>query len=437
MVHSLHSLTKTYAATAVCLAVDEGLVRLEDRLIDLFPEDAPAEISENLAMLTVKDVLCMGCGMETMPKPSEHWIRDFLAVPVVHKPGTVFMYNSMGSNMLGAIVKRVSGQGLHAFLKPRLFDKIGIDGDKFKWMLLPDGLEVGGGGGFATTEDNARLMMLYLQNGLWDGERVLSEEMVKMATSLQMDTSTNVEGIPDCRLGYGFQIWMCHPEGAYRADGALGQYSIVFPNLDMVVSINESAPYPNVVQDVLDIVYDVLLPEVADGPLPEDPEAFAELAHRLAGLAIPRPPYSPYSSYIDKINGKRFLVREGDIPWIADYRMMVAGTPERVTAFRLDFEPGACKITFDVENKPFEVAVGINGNGVTSTVKTKWPFSQVYTAGWWEHDAKLILQFRWLETCIIKQVAIEFADGEAAVTTSNRKVGVFDPPDVHARAVMA
>jgi hypothetical protein len=347
------------------------------------------------------------------------------------------MYNSVGSNLLGAIVRQVSGQGLHDFLKPRLFDKIGIDSDRFLWLKLPDGLEVGGGGGFATTEDNARLMMLYLQNGMWDGERVMSEEMVKEAISTQIDTSTNIEGIPDCQLGYGFQIWRCRPEGAYRADGALGQYSIVFPDLDMVVSINETARYPDVVQDVLDIVYDVLLPEVAEGPLPEDPEAHAELSRRMSTLAIKRLPYSPYSSSIDVINGKTFTVTEGDIPWLADYRFMDGAAGQRVESFRLDFGPSSCTLSLAMGSQRYEIAVGINGIGLTNTVKFELPISQVYTTGWWESDTRLVLNFRWLETCIVKEVVIEFAGESANIRTAGKSVGPFTPQEVQAKAVMA
>lgn len=436
MVHSLHSLSKTYSATAVCLAVDEGLVQLEDRIVDIFEAYVPEEVSENLALMTVRDVLRMGCGMETMPEPSENWIRDFLATPVVHKPGTAFMYNSIGSNMLGAIVKQVSGQGLHDFLKPRLFDKIGIDSDHFKWLMLSDGLEVGGGGGFATTEDNARLMMLYLQNGMWEGERVLSEEMVAEAIAIQIDTASNTEGIPDCQLGYGFQIWRCRPEGSYRADGALGQYSIVFPHLDMVVSINESAKYPDVVQHVLDIVYDVLLPDVGDAPLPEDAEAYEELQRRLARLAIPRPPYAPYSERAKEISGKMFQIREGDIPWIADYEMMIGRKNEQMSSFRLDFETNACAITWATKTKEHHIKIGMNGNGAINSVKTDLPYSEVHVSGWWESESQLRIDFRWLETCIIKQVAIDFNDKEASITTSSARVSAFDPTPVHATAAI-
>ena len=156
--HGLQSHTKTYAATAVGIAYTEGLLKLTDRIVDIFADEIPENPSENLKKLTVRDVLCMGCGMDTMPRPSKDWIREFLATPVNHVPGTAFMYNSTGSTFLGAIVRKLTGLGLHDYLKPRLFDKIGIDADNLRWMTMPDGMEIGGGGLYATTEDNLRLI---------------------------------------------------------------------------------------------------------------------------------------------------------------------------------------------------------------------------------------------------------------------------------------
>ena len=107
--HGLQSHTKTYAATGVGIAFTEGYVKLDERIIDIFPEAAPEHPSENLQLLTVRDVLCMGCGMDEMPPTTKDWIRSFLATPVVHKPGTAYMYNSMGSTLLCAIVERKTG----------------------------------------------------------------------------------------------------------------------------------------------------------------------------------------------------------------------------------------------------------------------------------------------------------------------------------------
>ena len=122
--HGLQSHTKTYAATAVGIAYTQGLLKLDERLIDIFPEEAPQDPSENLKALKVRDVLCMGNGMDEMPRNSENWIRDFLHTPVNHEPGTTFMYNSVGSTMLGAIVRKKTGLGLHAFRSQHLFHEV-------------------------------------------------------------------------------------------------------------------------------------------------------------------------------------------------------------------------------------------------------------------------------------------------------------------------
>ena len=144
--HGLQSHTKTYAATGVGIAYTEGFLKLDERVIDIFPEEAPEDPGENLKLLTVRDVLCMGCGMETMPRPSKDWIRDFLATPVVHKPGTAYMYNSTGSSLLCAIVEKKTGRKFHEYLKEKLFDKIGIIEENIRWYYMPDGVAIGGGG---------------------------------------------------------------------------------------------------------------------------------------------------------------------------------------------------------------------------------------------------------------------------------------------------
>lgn len=188
--HGLQSLSKTYAATAVGIACTEGLLHLDDKVIDIFPDEAPEKPSENLKKMTVRDVLCMGCGMDTMSPADEHWIRSFLATPVLHEPGTTYMYNSMGSTLLGAMVRKVTGLGLQDYLTPRLFDKIGIDAANLRWMTMPDGMEVGGGGLFATTEDNLRLMKLYTLNRELAGPQDM-EGLKALGLKLKLDFILN------------------------------------------------------------------------------------------------------------------------------------------------------------------------------------------------------------------------------------------------------
>ena len=154
----------------------EGKVLLDEKILPIYPEKAPENPDENLKQLTVKDILCMGSGMERLPEVTENWLQDYLAVPIKHRPGTAFQYNSVGSTLLCAIVERKTGIPTEEFLKSRLFDMIGIDSDNFLFERMPDGTVFGGGGVYATTEDNLRLMKLYKDGGVCDGKRILSEE---------------------------------------------------------------------------------------------------------------------------------------------------------------------------------------------------------------------------------------------------------------------
>lgn len=129
--HSLHSLSKTYSATAVGIAVTEGKVSLDEKILSIFSEKAPENPDEYLKQLTVKDILCMGSGMERLPEVTENWLQAYLEVPIKHRPGTAFQYNSVGSTLLCAIVERKTGIPTEEYLKSRLFDKIGIDSDNF------------------------------------------------------------------------------------------------------------------------------------------------------------------------------------------------------------------------------------------------------------------------------------------------------------------
>jgi CubicO group peptidase (beta-lactamase class C family) len=417
--HGDQSLTKTYAATAVGLAVTEGLVRLEDRVIDIFPEEAPANPSQNLKKLRVRDVLCMGCGMDTMPRPSKDWIREFLAMPVNHEPGTAFMYNSTGSTLLGAIVRKLTGLGLHDWLKPRLFDKIGIDADNLRWFTMPDGMEIGGGGLFSTTEDNLRLMKLYSQGGVWEGERILSKEYVRLATSKQNDSATEEKVNPPAKdnfLGYGFQMWMCRPRGAYRADGAMGQFSIVLPEQDMIVSINETASGAIWAQKTLDTVYGVLLPQVKPGALPPDEAAAGGLKRRLDSLALPRPAYAPFGKPAGEISGMTYRVTGGDFCLRQRSFMAPSADECAIADFRFDFAAADCKLTVTEAGRKLTLDVGIDGvrkRNVLSPIQS--PITELYLSGAWTAGNVFELTARWVETCFETVYAFEFDGGNAAV----------------------
>ena len=431
--HGLQSHTKTYAATAVGIAYTEGLVKLDERIIDIFPEESPEEPSENLKLLTVRDVLCMGCGMDTMPFPSKDWIKEFLHTPVNHKPGTTYMYNSTGSTLLGAIVRKKTGLGLHEYLTPRLFDKIGIDPENLRWACMPDGMEIGGGGLYATTEDNFRLMKLYADGGVWEGERILAEDYVKLATTNQNDSATESINNPeafDNFLGYGFQIWMCKPHNAYRADGAMGQFTIVLPDQDMEIAITETAIGAHWAQSTLDITWRFVEKIQGDEVLEEDEASYDALCKKLDRLNIGNPVCQPFSPTIEKISGKKYKVKSGELtPFGGNF--MSGSKGDGIDTFSLDFDVYGFVWNLTTRSgRQEKIRFASNGTRFTNFLGNKEDLTQIYLGDcYWKDEDTLIVHGRWVETCIEDSYIFRFENEDLHVEPDSNSAFKFFKPD--------
>lgn len=419
--HGQQSHSKTYAATAVGIAYTEGLLGLDERLIDIFPEEAPKNPSENLKKLTIHHVLSMSNGMDEEPAPTKDWIRDFLATEVCHEPGTAYMYNSTGSSMLGAIVRKKTGLGLADYLKPRLFDKIGIDSSHMHWVCMPDGMEIGGGGLFATTEDNLRLMKLYADGGVWNGERILAEDYVQKAISFQMPTESERAGNPEADdnfLGYGYQIWMCAPKGVYRADGAMGQFTIVDPSRDLILAITENAAGAHWAQTTLDVIWKFLeqIP-VSDAVLEDTPET-ETLKRRMSCLALPAPICRPYSPLSSLINDSTYQILDDKLhfEYVAILHKMAGITPPPPVA-QIHFRISDTLCTLAFENQSGEKAVltaSMCGCRQQNILGSDIP-NQALASAYWCNDNTLILTVKWIETCNTFTYHMSFNDNELTI----------------------
>ena len=309
--HMLFSLSKSFTSTAVGMAIAEGLFNLDDTVISFFPDDLPAWVSPNLQAMQVRHLLgmCTGHDEDTtgyMRQAKDgNWAKAFLLLPVVHAPGTHFLYNTGATYMLSAIVQKTSGQKLIDFLTPRLFNKLGIENPT--WEEDPRGINTGGFGLNVRTEDIARFGQMYLQEGMWNGEQLLSPEWVKTATSAQIDNSPNPN--PDWEQGYGYQFWRCR-HNAYRGDGAFGQYCIVMPEQDVVLAITAGLAD---MQTPLNLVWDILLPAMSLDALPADPSAQQTLTDKLNGLFL-NPPAGELSSPTEqRVSARTYQLKSNPI----------------------------------------------------------------------------------------------------------------------------
>lgn len=292
--HMLFSLSKSFTSTAIGIAVQEGKLSVEDTVISFFPDDLPEEVSPNLAAMRIKHLLMMGTGHaadttdELHSSADGNWVRAFLKLPVEHEPGTFFMYNTGATYMLSAILQKAAGETLLQYLEPRLFKPLGIMNPT--WESCPRGINTGGYGLKITTEDIARFGQLYLQKGMWQGERLLSPAWIEEATSKQIENGAG--GDSDWAHGYGYQFWRCQ-HGVYRGDGAFGQFCIVLEDLDAVIAITAGT---NDLQGVLNGVWSHLLGAfgMAGEPEPVAAEATSEeLRHQLKSLRLDPPRIAP------------------------------------------------------------------------------------------------------------------------------------------------
>jgi len=281
--HEINSITKSFTSTVVGLAIAEHKLNLDDPVLKFFPDEAPEYPGKDLKSMTVRHLLRMSTGhdpkdvdaafLRVWPMPEPDLIRKFFAMPIKRKPGTGFVYDSVGSHVLSAIVEKATGLTVREYLRSRLFAPLGIV--DLQWDESAQGIPYGGFGLHLHTEDIAKFGQLHLQMGRWHDQELIPPSWVKEATSKQNDTQTTPAGeANDGNQGYGYQFWLCR-HGFYRGDGAFGQLCIVMPKFDAVLVITANTQNTG---SVMQLVWDTIVPAFNDASLPANPAAAAKLA---------------------------------------------------------------------------------------------------------------------------------------------------------------
>ena len=231
LAHATFSMCKTVTALAVGMLVDDGKLSLSDKIYRFFPEYTPNLLQGRQRALTVSHLLTMTSGVvfaEVGAAVETDYAKSYFESAVKNEPGTTFAYNSMNSYILSAIVCRVTGKSLMAFLTERLWEPLGIR-DAF-WEKCPKGIEKGGWGLYLSPYSMAKLGLLFLGSGAYKGKRIVSEAWIR-----HMVTPTGLvpESIGD--FDYGSHVWIHRKDGSYLLNGMLGQNVWVSPALNTVV----------------------------------------------------------------------------------------------------------------------------------------------------------------------------------------------------------
>ena len=232
MWHITHSMCKSITGMAIGMLIEEGKLKLDENIYDIFPDHINAFSKIFRPVITVENLLTMTSGVtfnESGIVSGNDWLGSFLNASVNGKPGTEFQYNSLNTYVLSAIVTKRTGETLTEYLTPRLFGPLGIT--KYYWETCPKGITKGGWGLFLCAEDMAKLGQLYLQRGKWNGQQLVSEYWIEISTARHLKTQNDT-------YGYGYQLWIEQRPGSFEYNGMLGQNVIIYPDMDMVLVTN-------------------------------------------------------------------------------------------------------------------------------------------------------------------------------------------------------
>lgn len=241
---NLYSGSKTFTSMAIGMCVDDGKLNVTDAVLDFFPEykEITAAGSEKI---TIRDLLHMASGKlefwfgekdnNALAAEKDDWAKLFFLVPVTKEPGTFFFYSNACTYMLGRVVEKISGQTLRDFLVPRLFEPFGILNPQ--WHTCPGGHTLGATGLYLTTDEYSRLGLALLNHGVYKDNRIISESYLQNAVNDIIDNKQPNYDDAEGTSGYCYQMWRCSYPGAFRADGMYGQFSIVIPDKNTVVTV--------------------------------------------------------------------------------------------------------------------------------------------------------------------------------------------------------
>ena len=329
--HRMYSVSKSFVSLAVGLMIDEGKLRLDDRVARFFPDKTPADLHPYLAEATVRDLLMMA----TPHSENSYGCSDadfawtFFNKKPTHPPGTIFSYDTAATVVLGTIVERISGQPFLEYMRPRLLDPIGFSPDA--WCVrTPEGTSWGGSGVICTLRDMARLATVCLNRGRWGDRQLISAAYIDAATARQIDNSL-IHG----NTGYGYQIWREKHNGfSFRGMGS--QFAYCFPDRDFIFAcIADTQGDGPTGTDIEDAMWREIYAQLSDAPLPEDPPALARLREKIASLAwVPQDGerQSPTSA---QVSGRWYQLNEN---------------PMGITRTRLIFNASGDKVLWEYTN---------------------------------------------------------------------------------------
>jgi len=300
--HKLASVTKSFTTTLIGIAIDHGIIQLDQPMVSFFPDRAIANLDERKEHITVRHLASMMNGFESgclsgdeptlnTMRTNPDWVQAALDREMVHEPGTIFCYDSPGMHLLSAILQEATGMTELDFARENFFEPLGIH-DVY-WQSDPQDYTHGWGDLYLKPLDAAKIGYLWLNQGVWDGKQIVSAAWA--ADSVTAHSNGGMDG-------YGYGWWVS--EDSYYAFGRGGQTVKVYPAYNAIVVTTANGLEYDQISLLLEAAF--IDP---NHPLPANPAGVAELETTLAALAQAPHPWQVGSlpDTAEAISGRTYM----------------------------------------------------------------------------------------------------------------------------------
>lgn len=310
--HRQYSQTKSFVSIAIGLLEEEGKLNLDDEVYTYFPEKIDGECPLYLKEQTIREMLMM-----TTVGGSSSWFASgdpdrthhyFNEQRNMHPSGTIWVYDSPGSQVLSALVEKLAGKSLLDYLREKLFNEMGAF-QTATVLKTPNGDSWGDSALICTLRDMAAFGRFVMNYGVWNGKRLMNEEYLRKATSKLVDNAGSAH-YSACYQGYGYQIWrVCG--GGFAFVGMGDQLTVCYPEKDLIFSCNSDNQGTSLLREyILTDLEDIFVEQMRDEPLPEDQAAEKELADLIETLSLRSIQGAEDAPFRKELNGVEYVCEE-------------------------------------------------------------------------------------------------------------------------------
>lgn len=351
--HRMYSVTKSFVSVAIGLLAEEGRISLDAPIASYFPDKVSEKTAPWLREQTVRQMLTM-----TTVGEVSYWLgrcydrtEDYLQREAVVRPaGTIWEYDSTGSQVLSSLVERVTGKRLFDYLNERIFTHLGAF-ENARTLMTPNGDTWGDSSLICTPRDLAVFARFVMNYGVWEGKRLMNEGYLREATAAQVDNAADAHPDP-LALGYGYQFWRTEEDG-FAFVGMGTQLALCFPKQDLIVvctADHQVHPFPR--RLLIAHIVDQIVTRVSDAPLPENPDALTRLDAYASALSLFAVKGAEDSALREKIDGVRYACDKNPLGW-KSFTLRFEGTDAGVLSY--EKESGVMELPFYINRNRFGI----------------------------------------------------------------------------------